>query len=88
MLLLVLELKPSGSSGAFAKLKDPSGSVSGSLHPKALEQHQGITPGAVVLLTQVRVNSMKNRTSLVLGFRDFGFRVDLGGLGFRVGLRF
>jgi hypothetical protein len=57
MLVMVVDLKPSGGRGAFAKVKDPSGAMGAAVHQTLLEREPALTPGAALLLAGAPVFS-------------------------------
>lgn len=55
MLVMVMDLKPSGGRGAFAKVKDPTGSMGAAVHQTVVEREPALGPGAALLLEGVPV---------------------------------
>ncbi|WIA10697.1 hypothetical protein OEZ85_010877 [Tetradesmus obliquus] len=55
MLVMLSSFQPSGTNSAFAKVKDPTGSMGAALHSSVLQQQAALGPGCVLLLQQVSV---------------------------------
>ncbi|WIA30741.1 hypothetical protein OEZ86_000808 [Tetradesmus obliquus] len=55
MLVMLGSFQPSGTNSAFAKIKDPTGSMGAALHSSVLQQQAELGPGCVLLLQQVSV---------------------------------
>ncbi|GMH45135.1 hypothetical protein BSKO_13092 [Bryopsis sp. KO-2023] len=57
MLVFVADVRPNGEQSAFARVKDPTGSMGAILHQTTLAAHPNISSGAVLVLKEVTVFS-------------------------------